>query len=320
MSGSSTTFTALGALPVSRTSARFARSRRRSPPAPDRWTRRCGACRRRRARWTIGSVKSPVAVAGSFGEDVERDAQAACSRIARAQRVVIDDLGARRVDDEAAGRAAGRARRALTSCRRLRRQRQVDAQDVATRAATSAGDGASETGSATARRRTPSSTASAVVSGAILAVEPPAPEHDVHAEAGGAADHLAGDAAGAEESERRARTARAPSSTPSCSTCPRAGRRRCRESGGRARASGRTPARRRRSRSCRGNSRRGCPCAVAALTSIVFTPAPARTMSLSVGGIIAASVDLRRADDEHARRRVRRRARRRAPASFRSGS
>ena len=36
----------------------------------------------------------------------------------------------------------------------------------------------------------------------VLAVEPPAPQHDVEAEGGGAADHFAADVAGAEQAER----------------------------------------------------------------------------------------------------------------------
>ena len=48
------------------------------------------------------------------------------------------------------------------------------------------------------------------------------------------------------------------SSTPSCSRCRRAARRRCRECGDRAPGSGRGPARRRRPRSCPDSSTRRC--------------------------------------------------------------
>ena len=83
-------------------------------------------------------------------------------------------------------------------------------------------------------RSTPSSRASCSRQRPVLPVEPAAPDHDVHAEAGGAADHLAADAADAEQRRASARRARAPSNTPSCSRRRRAARRRCRARGDRA--------------------------------------------------------------------------------------
>ena len=53
--------TTFGTVPVScRRERSRARPRRRSPPGPGRSTRRCGACRSRRAGVTIGSLNSPV--------------------------------------------------------------------------------------------------------------------------------------------------------------------------------------------------------------------------------------------------------------------
>ena len=54
---------------------------------------------------------------------------------------------------------------------------------------------------------TPSSRASWSVSGRSLPVEAPAPEHDVHAERRGAADHFLADVADAEQAERLAEQA-----------------------------------------------------------------------------------------------------------------
>ena len=58
------------------------------------------------------------------------------------------------------------------------------------------------------------------------------------------------------------------------------------------------------------------PFAVAALTSIVFTPAPARTMSFSVGGIIASVTFVERTTSAPARVVASASA---SAASFRSG-
>ena len=95
------------------------------------------------------------------------------------------------------------------------------------------------------------------------------------------------------------RTDRAPSSTRSCSTGPRAGRRRCRECADRAPGSARRPARPRRSSSCPDSSTRRCRAATPRPTSIVFTPAPARTTSDSAPGVEHRLGDLRRPHDEH---------------------
>ena len=52
---------------------------------------------------TIGSVNSPVAVAGSFAK-TSRPTRKVPIADGRPQRILIDALGARGVDDEAAGR------------------------------------------------------------------------------------------------------------------------------------------------------------------------------------------------------------------------
>ena len=98
------------------------------------------------------------------------------------------------------------------------------------RAATSPGVGASSILTVRSAGSMPRSRASSLGQRAMLAGEAPAPHHDVQAEAGRAPDHLLTDAADAEQAERLARTAPAPSRTPSCSTCRRAAPRRCRAS------------------------------------------------------------------------------------------
>ena len=214
---------------------RCGRSRRRSLPAPDRSRRRCDACRRRPAARRSRRLNSPVAAAGSLA-NTSRPTRSPLLADGGGERRVIDDLAARGVDEDtrpasaprAARRRRGRASRrrapgARSGCRRARRRRRTSARARSAPAAPLL----------EAERRA----LRLSVSGRSLAVEAAAPDDDVEAEAGGAPDHFLRDAADAEQRRASGRTARAPSSTPSCSTCRRAARRRCRECGDRARGS-----------------------------------------------------------------------------------
>ena len=230
----------------------------RSLPAPDRWTRRCDACRRRRDSWTIGSVNVAGGRGRLDGEDVERDAELLLANRG-AQRVVVHDFGPGGVDDERARPEARQhvrvdesavspapsarwmlsASARAASLRRRRRERDRRLAAAPRSSAELGGLGRRDIARSWPLNRRlhtttgmPNAAARTMTSRAMLP--------------------------GAEQAERRAVQARAPSSSPSCSTCRRAGRRRCRESGDRARAAARSRARRRQSRSCPGSWRRAC--------------------------------------------------------------
>ena len=182
---------------------------------------------------------------------------------------MVHDLGARGVDEERAGPQAvedAQRRRGSVSPVSARDARSA----TSLSAATASGDGSTVMSDAAWQLRGLRRARHARTAGSIP---------HLHPECRGAQGHLLADAAKAEQTKRPSVAARAPSRTPSCSSGPRADRRRCRRCGGRAPGSGRRRARRPQCRCGPGNSIHKCRGVEAAATSIVFTPAPALTIS-----------------------------------------
>ena len=213
-------------------------------------------------------VKSPVAPAGSLAKTSSptrsprsRTAAASAAWSTTSPRAVLMKI--------APGFSRAEQRR-VDQALRLRAEREVDAEDVGARRDVVRRRRQLDATRAAARCSMPSSRASCSVIGRSLAVEAPAPEHDVQAEPGGAADHLLADAADAEQAERLAVEALRLRVLLLVPLARRAARRRCRECGDRARGSARRPARRPRSRSCPDSSRRRCRACDAPATSMVL--------------------------------------------------
>ena len=158
---------------------------------------------------------------------------------------------------------------ALTRPLRVRRQRDVDAEDV----------GASRH-IAGRRRQLDANRPQRLLEAElarflfghrpILAVEAAAPDAPRSCRSRPRDGSFPGRCCRRRECRASARTARAPSRTPSCSICRRGARRRCRGHGDRARGSARRQARPPPSHSCPDSWTRRCRAADAAATSIVL--------------------------------------------------
>ena len=196
----------------------------RGTSGPPGWAvvaaRRSRSSARRRPAAGPGSDQFGDEIAGGGGrltvEHVEPDPQPAVTHRGRHRRLV-HHLSTCGVDEHRSrlqpARAARRSTSPLVSGPSARCTLRMSA-----RAATSPGVGASSIDTCRSAASTPSSRASSSVNGRRSPGEAPAPEHDVQAESGGAANHLLADAADAEQPQRLAEQAPAPSNTPSCST------------------------------------------------------------------------------------------------------